>query len=224
MPDGRIWLIDTEGNGANPSEIIELGIAEMVDLKLTGLRRTWRFRPVKRVNWYATRVHGIRDADLKTAPRIGDCLGEIAALIGTDPIAGHAIQIEMTALQRVMPKWRPIRAYDTLRMSKWAHPDIARHRLSAMGDHLGVSGEAAAITGEEPHSAIYDAVLSGLVLARLVEALDDRDASRMLHDAEIIGLQRAVEERRRQSAERKAIRRKMRQAAAAAALQEAGPA
>lgn len=214
MHDGRIWVIDTEGNGANPSEIIELGIAEMVDLKLTGLRRTWRFRPVERVTWYATRVHGITNADLKGAPRIADCAHEIAAMIGTDPVAGHAIQNEMTTLGRVMPGWEPVRAFDTLRMSKWAHPDLQRHRLSAMGDHLDLSREAAEITAAAPHSAIYDAVLSGLLLARLVADANSR-ALAMLRDAEIIGLRRAVRERQRLAAERKALRRALRRAAVA---------
>lgn len=210
MHHERIWLIDTEGNGGHPSEIIELGLAEMVDLELTGLTYSWRFRPQIPVDRYATRVHGITDADLEHCPRITECIGEIAALIGTEAIAGHAVHVEMDALQRVMPLWQPIRAYDTLKIARRLHPDLERHRLSVMGDHLGVSGKAAEVTGGAPHCALYDAVLSGMILTRMISTMSEAERVECLYHSEIIEMRRKAEERRQRAVARKLIRRSLR--------------
>jgi DNA polymerase-3 subunit epsilon len=206
----RIWVLDTELNGEHPGEIIELAAVEMVGLVLTGRYRQWRFRPILPVTHHATRVHGITNRDLARCARFAEHEDEIRTILSDHAIAGHAVHVEVDALRRVMPDWTPVRAYDTLRMSRKAHPDLERHRLSAMGDHLGLSAMAARLSGGKAHSAFYDALLCGLILRHIVDPLDDVEGPLMLRHAEIMRIRRENAAREAARAARKALRRTLR--------------
>lgn len=189
--DERIWVLDTEGNGQHPSEIIELAAVEMIGMVITGRYRQWRFRPRLPIHHRATRIHGITDRDLRGCGRIEDHADEIRAMLDDHAIAGHAVHVELDGLQRALPGWRPRRAYDTLRIVRKAYPDLARHRLSSMGDHLGLSDMAARLTsGRTAHSAFYDALLCGMVLRHVVDPLVGEERSQMLDHAEIVRIRR----------------------------------
>lgn len=206
----RIWVLDTELNGEHPGEIIELAAVEMVGLVLTGRYRQWRFRPEVPVSYHATRVHGITNRDLARCPRIAEHEDEIRGMLGDHAIAGHAVHVEVAAMQRALPGWEPVRAYDTLRMVRREYPELARHRLSAMGDHLDLSGMAARLSGGKAHSAFYDALLCGLILRRVVTGLDDVEAGIMMDHAEIMRIRRDKERREAARTARKALRRRTR--------------
>lgn len=209
--DERIWVLDTELNGRVPGEIIELAAVEMIGTVLTGRYRQWRFRPVESVDRHATRIHGITDADLRYCPRIADCAEEIRRMLAGHAIAGHAVNVEVDALQRVLPGWEPPRAYDTLRMSRRAHPDIARHRLSAMGEHLGLDAMATRLTsGMKAHSAFYDALLCGLIMRHMLEPLDPQGRRAMLRHCDIMTTRREKARREALRAAKAELRRRMR--------------
>lgn len=199
MEDERVWILDTEGNGAQPGEIIELAAVEMVGLVLTGRHHRWRFRPRLPITYSATWVHGITDADLASCPRVEDHADEIAAILGDHPICGHAVHVELNALQRVLPDWSPRKAYDTLRIARRVLPDLARHRLSHVGDHLGLSDIATRMTSAKAHSAHYDAVLCGLILHAIVHPLPETERDLILRHAEIMAdrHQRALRDARK---------------------------
>lgn len=203
----RVWILDTELNGEHPGEIIELAAVEMEDLVLTGRYRQWRFRPDTPVNYRATRIHGITNSDLAACPRIADHAVEIMAILGDSAIAGHAVHVEIAALQRALPGWRPSKAYDTLRMVRRAYPELERHRLSAVGDHLGLSDIAARLTKAKAHAAFYDALLCGLVMRHVVDALQGPERQAMLVHAEVMAHRRAKEIQAALRAERTRLKR-----------------
>lgn len=209
MHDERIWVIDTEGNGEHPGEIIELALVEMVGLEITGRHHQWRFRPRTRVHYRATRVHGITNQDLRHCPRIERHVDEIRGILGTTAIAGHAVHVDLAALQRVLPGWEPCRAYDTLRIARRIFPDLERHRLSSVGDHLAVSDQAARLTKAKAHSAFYDAVLCGLVIRHGLHPYDPQQRSDLMVHAEILAFRRERERGNARKAEKAALRRAM---------------
>ena len=210
-PDERIWVLDTELNGSNPGEIIELAAVEMVGTVLTGRYRQWRFRPREEVDRRATRIHGITNRDLRHCPRIEACADELRAILADHAIAGHAVSVELDALQRALPGWNPVRAYDTLRMSRRAYPDLQRHRLSAMGEHLGLDAMAERLTsGGRAHSAFYDALLCGLVMRHVLEDLDGDGRKAMLLHADVVESRRQNALRAARRAARADLRRRAR--------------
>ena len=52
----RYWVIDVEGSGSTPPEIVELAMLEVADLKLTGNKRHWLVRPKQPIEASATRI------------------------------------------------------------------------------------------------------------------------------------------------------------------------
>ena len=55
------WVIDVEGNGGSPPEIVELAMIEVSGLKLTGRRRNWLIKPGQPITAAVSRIHGLTD-------------------------------------------------------------------------------------------------------------------------------------------------------------------
>jgi DNA polymerase III subunit epsilon len=175
----RMWAVDVEGSGKSPPEIVELAIAEMNGLRLTGRRMHWRFRPRNGISPSAARIHGIWDRDVEDAPELEDAADDVLTWLEDKPIVGHNVRVELTLLSDALEGWKPSAAYDTLRLARRLLPDEKKHGLEHLGAKLNLEGEAAQITGGLSHSAPYDAVLSALLMRRLLEPLmeSDRDAA-----------------------------------------------
>ncbi len=84
-----------------PGVVIEIGC---VELRRDGAgwrkERTWetRVNPDAPLNPDAIKVHGIRPADLKAAPRFPQVAEELLAFLGDDPLVAHAYENEMDFL------------------------------------------------------------------------------------------------------------------------------
>lgn len=208
---GRIWVLDTEGNGSQPGEIIELAAVEMIGLAPTGKYHQWRFKPKIPVSYSATRVHGITNRDLSRCPPIEDHLDEIRSVVQDTPIAGHAVHVEINAIQQVMPDWEPPHAFDTLRMARRAFPELSRHRLGAIGDHLDLSAAAERMTGRKAHSALYDALLTALVLRTIAMPLGRTEQAAMAKHCEVMASRRQSAIDKAKQAAKNELKRKYRE-------------
>lgn len=182
----RTWVIDTEGSGAKPNEIIELGIIEMISNRITGRAHSWRFKPKMPVTYQTTRIHGITNRDLEGCPTIEEHVDEIRGIIGSDAIAGHSVHIELDLLQSVMPEWVPSHAYDTLRIVRKLYPEQTKHNLGHMSKQLMIAGEASRLTGKGIHAALYDAALCALIIQKEVQPLDLTEKAQLLTHSDIL--------------------------------------
>lgn len=84
-----------------PGIIIEIGCIELMrDGSAWTKARTWetRVNPDAPLNPNAIKVHGIRPADLKAAPRFPQVADELLAFLGADPLVAHAYENEMDFL------------------------------------------------------------------------------------------------------------------------------
>ena len=183
----RMWAVDVEGSGSSPPEIVELALVELIDLDPSGRRMHWRFRPRNGISAAATRIHGIRDQDVADAPDFVDVADDILTVLDGARIVGHNVRVEVDILGRGLPGWRPVAAIDTLRLARRLVPDQEKFGLERLGEALGLHEAAAAVTGGTPHSAPYDAVLSALLLARLLRPMSSEDRLAALLDADILG-------------------------------------
>lgn len=177
----RMWVADTEGSGANPNEPIELGIVEMRGFELTGKAHVWRFKPKTPITQFATNVHGITNSQINREPSFADQSEEVMGHLGNLPIVGHSVAVEINMITSVEPQWEPVRAYDTLRIARHVLSGQKRHKLGILGDQFGLSEEAARLTGKKPHSALYDAVLTALLLKQFANDYPDRIEKLMKH-------------------------------------------
>lgn len=182
----HMWAVDVEGNGGTPPEIVELAIVEMKGLELTGVSRTWRVRPSTGISPIASRIHGIWDRDVADAPDIEDVSGDIWDWIEGTAIVGHNVRVELDIIGRALEDWHPPAAYDTLKLARILVPQAERHGLETLGKFLQLDRKAAETTKSAPHSALYDATLSAMILRHMLEPLSDSVRAQMLAQANII--------------------------------------
>lgn len=165
MTEDAVWdsldfvVIDVEGNGARPPELVELAIVPIVGGQI-GAPRSWLVRPPSPISWQARRVHGISTVDVADKPTFAEIADNVRQGLGDAVPVGHNVRIDLDVLTRSLPDWAPPEAFDTLRIARktWTLPS---HKLGALVEHRNLADDLPADL--VPHRATYDA----LVTARL---------------------------------------------------------
>jgi exodeoxyribonuclease X len=165
--DGRRWFLDTEGNGQGIGEIVELGLVETIDLVPTGRTHRWLVRPSVKIDWKATRVHGIHNSDVEGCPTMPEIREEVISILGTTPIGGQAVHGDLDVLTRSLPGWRPEGAIDSYSIAKALLSDCESFKLSGLVDHLGLRKAVDDSVGGHAHSALNDAMATAMVVAEM---------------------------------------------------------
>ncbi len=182
----RILALDIEGDGQNPSNLVQLGISELDGaFRPTGRHHEWMVKPPGPISYFATRVHGIRDADVAHLGPVAEALPEIAATLRNDPIVGHGVRGDYIKIKRLLPDWEPEAGYDTLKLAKDLRPGLPSYRLVAVGEALGLNAAAEAEFPDGAHAAPFDALLAGLVANELTRELSPRALRQALTRSDI---------------------------------------
>lgn len=180
------WVVDVEGNGAAPPEIIEIAIVEVRDLKLQSRRKEWRVKPQEPIAPRVTRIHGITDDDVAGSPDIEEIADDIMTWTTDEKIIGHNVKTEVDAIRRAIPEWRPTKAIDTLRLARLALPGRSSYSLETLGADLELNKVAWRESGKMHHSALFDATLTGLLFIRLLSELPEGRRQSALSECDIL--------------------------------------
>jgi DNA polymerase III epsilon subunit-like protein len=186
VANGRFWVVDVEGNGASPPEIVEIAMLEVVDLQLTGKQFHWLVRPNEKIQPAVTRIHGLTDADVAGAPSIDEIGDAILMWLDEAAIIGHNVRVELDIIMRSLPDWRPAAAIDTLQLARTLKPDLGSYGLEKLGIVLGHTTQATQSGGRGPHSALYDATLTALIFLDLICGITETRRDGVLRDANIL--------------------------------------
>ncbi len=192
IEDNRYWVVDVEGSGGTPPEIIELAMVEIADLKLTGTQRHWFVRPDRPIQPTVSRIHGLTDADVADAPSIEDITDDVLLWLDQASIVGHNVRVELAIISRSIPDWKPRAAIDTLKLARALRPGLDSYSLEKLGVAFGHSEEAAQRSGRGHHSALYDATLTALIFIDLLSAVPDARRADLLRDADILDPRQAT--------------------------------
>ena len=128
----------------------------------------------------ATRIHGLTNRDLETAPRFAAIEPAIQKSISRSVVIGHNIGYDLAVLdreyaraeiRRTIPRFLDVRA-----LARLAAPDLASHELDALSDLLGIKIEGR-------HRALPDALRAAHVFQHLIPLLRARGI-RTLAEAE----------------------------------------
>lgn len=182
----HFWVVDVEGNGASPPEIVELAMVEIRSLQLTERTHHWFIKPQEPISHHVTRIHGITNDDVASAPSMEDIEDDVYLWIEGVPIIGHNVKVEVDALRHGLAAWSPVAAVDTLRLAKMAKPGLASYSLESLGSELELSERATQMTGRKHHSALYDATLTALLFLDLLKAMPTTEQLRAIADADIL--------------------------------------
>ena len=181
-----LWVVDVEGNGAAPPEIVELAMVQVSALELTGTQRHYLVQPTTPISSHVTRIHGITNEDVTAAPTFLDIEDDVGRWLDGAAVVGHNVKVEVEILQRSLLDWSPTRAIDTLRLSRAILPGLASHSLASVGDHLGHTAEARARSGQGHHSALFDATLTALVFIDLARRALEAGRPDLIDEADIL--------------------------------------
>lgn len=186
VANGHFWVVDVEGNGGSPPQIVEMAMLEVINLRLTGRRFHWLIRPEEPIQPAVTRIHGLTDADVADAPTLEDIADDVLTWLDNAVIVGHNVRVELEILTRSLPDWRPEAAVDTLRLARALKPGLESYALGKLGISLKVTAEAAKPGGRGEHSALYDAALTALIFIDLVTAVPNPQRDTILNNANIL--------------------------------------
>lgn len=160
-------VLDVEGNGGSPQEIVEVAVVHILDGQLKAVR-DWKVRPLNPVTPQATRVHGITNEDLADQPPFTQIAHELLAELDSATIVGHHVGVDLSLLRRQLPDWRPGTSIDTLRLARHVFPEAGSYTLGALHQHIG-GGDLST-----RHRAKEDAHMTARLFLTLVSKLSEK--------------------------------------------------
>jgi DNA polymerase III subunit epsilon len=175
------YVVDLEGDGNTPPELVELALIEIRDWHHVERHHHWLVQPTRPITKFASKIHGIENDDVLDAPRFSDIENDVRELIEGCPVIGHNVSVDVNVLKRQMPEWTPIGSLDTLKLAKQLIPGMTSYSLQKLAAALNLKASVSSPEYARPHSAIYDAALTSQLFFRL------------LHDHQSLGLEHILQ-------------------------------
>ncbi len=170
--DLPVVVVDVEGNGQQPPEIIELAAVALSATRPTTPAdlRTWLIRPDRPITGLVTRkVHGISNRDVAESPRWTQVADAISEAIDGAVVVAHNASVERRVLGTHLPGWQPSLVLDTLRLARAVWPDLpGGYGLDHLITHAGITAPAC-LTHLGRHRAGYDTWMTAALFVALIE-------------------------------------------------------
>ncbi|MFI9503812.1 exonuclease domain-containing protein [Nocardia sp. NPDC052566] len=164
-----VVVVDVEGNGQTPPEIIEIAILTISgEAASIDDMRSWLIKPQQPITSIVTRkVHGITNSDVETCPAWSEIAQDINAALAGRTLVAHNAGVEQRVLASHLPYWSPPMVLDTLRLTKVVWPGLPSYSLDKLIAHAQL--DTSTVTDQGYHRAGYDAWAAWQLLCRLVE-------------------------------------------------------
>ena len=186
LPDNYI-VLDLETTGYNPhfDEIIEVACirysgSEKIDSFHSYVQPTpYGDDSIHYVDDFITKLTGITDDMLVTAPKFKDIANELYDYLGDSVIVGHNVNFDINFLYDNFLKCLGCEFkndyLDTMRLSRIALPDLPHHRLKDLKEYFSIGGVQ--------HRALNDCQITHTVLSKLLDYIQENnvDLERYLH-------------------------------------------
>jgi DNA polymerase III epsilon subunit-like protein len=162
-------VVDVEGNGHQPPELVELAVVPIAG-GVVGEPTSWLVKPPHPVRYFATSVHGLSTKDVADCPKIADILAEVLEALDAPALVAHTAHVDVDVLRRELDKWQPPEIFDTLRLARRLVPGLPNYKLGTLVEHFKL---AEGLPDElKPHRATYDALVTARLFVRLAETAD----------------------------------------------------
>ncbi|WP_051158446.1 3'-5' exonuclease [Nocardia carnea] len=170
----ELAVVDVEGNGQTPPEIIEIAILPVAgDSVHVDQMRSWLIRPKQPITPIVTRkVHRIRNSDVAHSPTWPEVSDAIEPVLAGRVLVAHNAIVERRVIGDHLPRWAPPMVLDTLKLAKAIWPQLAGgYALDKLVTHAQL--DITAVTGHR-HRAAWDTWAAWQLLTRLLDesALD----------------------------------------------------
>ncbi|MCP5272863.1 MAG: DNA polymerase III subunit epsilon [Burkholderiaceae bacterium] len=172
----RQIFLDTETTGLsadNGDRLVEIGLIEMVDRRLTGDNRHWYLNPERSSHPDALRVHGLTDEFLADKPKFADIVQELLDYVADAQLVIHNASFDLGFLDAELARLvhpplasRCAGVVDSLQMARELYPG-QRASLDALCKRLEVDNSSRSL-----HGALLDAGLLAEVYIRMTRGQD----------------------------------------------------
>ena len=159
-------VLDTETTGLSPDtdKIIEIGMVRVVNDEMVNQNGTF-INPERPISASASKVNGIKAADVKQAPTYSQIAPSIGRLLIGNTVVAHNADFDLRFICRMLSDAGldgEIRYIDTMRLSRELFPEMENHKLGTLCASFGIDPGNA-------HRAVDDSVACYHVLQRCKE-------------------------------------------------------
>jgi exodeoxyribonuclease X len=162
--DYRYVVVDVEGNGQQPPDLVELGAVPIV-AGVIGESSTWLCKPERPIAPMARRIHGITDEMVTGAPAFTELEADVRVHLNDAVLVAHNAGVDMGVLRREMPDFTPAGVLDTLKLSRRLLPDQPSHRLGGLVRALHL--DRGLPDGMVAHRVGYDVLVTARLFVHL---------------------------------------------------------
>lgn len=166
-------VFDLETTGLSPDKdaIVEIGAMYVREDRVIEAPYFHALvNPERDIPWYATRVHGIRNAHVARAPTLREVLPQFLAFVGDRPVVAHNIGFDSGFLRAAARRngllWTPCEEICTVQLSRRAFPRERSHNLDLLAHRFGL-----AWADGERHRSLGDVRVTAHAFLRLREHL-----------------------------------------------------
>jgi DNA polymerase III epsilon subunit-like protein len=163
-------VVDVEGNGQSPPEIIEIAVLPVTgDDVVVERMRSWLIRPARPITPIVSRkVHGITNSDVAERPTWAEVSEVVEAALDGRVVVAHNASVERRVIGDHLPGWAPSMVLDTLKLAKAVWPGlVGGYSLDKLVTHAQLDLSVVADHGY--HRAAWDTWAAWQLLVRLVE-------------------------------------------------------
>lgn len=159
--------LDFETANSYRASVCEIGAVKVINGIIVETLEG-RFRPPQNMDYFDYRniqVHGIKPEDVEDESMFYESLSEVNDFIGGRTIVAHNASFEKSVLNKTEEyvQTQTIRKFEcTMLLARKKLPQLINHKLPTVVQHLGIE-----FNSHEYHGALYDAMLSAKVYARL---------------------------------------------------------
>lgn len=169
--DGGFVVFDIETTGlyAGKDKITEIGAVKLLNGKVTDTFSTF-VNPGIPIPEFITKLTGINDAMVAGAPGIKEALDSFMQFTRELPVVAHNASFDTGFIKHnaiAAGKKFNNSIIDTLQMSRYLFPKLAKHKLDIVAKHLDIKLE-------NHHRAINDAEATAQIFLKCIDLLRDK--------------------------------------------------
>jgi exodeoxyribonuclease X len=157
-------VVDVEGNGHQPPDLVELAAVPIVGGNI-GEPRTWLVRSDQPIKYFATRIHGLTNQDVADAPTFAAIKDDVLAALDADALVAHNAHVDVNVLRRKLGDWKTPEVFDTLKLARRLLPEAGGYKLGTLVDSFNLAEGMP--DGLSPHRAGYDALVAARLFVHL---------------------------------------------------------
>jgi exodeoxyribonuclease X len=157
-------VVDVEGNGQQPPDLVELAAVPIVD-GIIGEPKSWLVKPDLPITHFAQKIHGISNGQVADAPVFAYIEADVLKALDASALIAHNAHVDVGVLQRKLGNWECPEVFDTLKLARRLLPGRNTYKLGSLVEEFGLGHGLE--DESQPHRATYDAMVTARLFVRL---------------------------------------------------------